>query len=223
MNEVFCKRLRAKREEAGKTQQEMADILNIKRATYSSYERGKIKPPSDKIERIAKALNVAPQYLLNWETNTEESEEMEAVAKMQKDVREFEDDVEQSVIKRYGEKIKEMRLERKLSLLEVAEDLNFPLSLLKEYESGLKKIPKEALVALSKYFGTDINDLIGIELETDRRHAVITDSETLKNRYAKWQEVIGYNNHFSDAEIDEIISFAKYIQWKRTGLKGGDL
>jgi transcriptional regulator with XRE-family HTH domain len=46
------------------TQQEMADILKIKRSTYTNYESGKILPPIDKLELLAEHFKVSIDYLL---------------------------------------------------------------------------------------------------------------------------------------------------------------
>ena len=46
------------------TQQEMADMLSIKRPTYTNYENGKIQPPVDKLELIAEHFHVSIDYLM---------------------------------------------------------------------------------------------------------------------------------------------------------------
>lgn len=68
MADGFKDRLRLVRGKSGKTQEEIASLLNIKRSTYGEYERGKIMPPIDKVEQLAKLLETTPQYLLGWES-----------------------------------------------------------------------------------------------------------------------------------------------------------
>ena len=60
----FIDRLIELRKEDRKTQEEMANILNVRRSTYGAYERGQILPPYDKIEIIAKYFNVSVDYLM---------------------------------------------------------------------------------------------------------------------------------------------------------------
>ena len=70
----FTQRLIELRKEDRKTQEEMANILNVKRSTYGAYERGTILPPYDKIEAIAKYFNVTVDYLMgNSSINTDAS------------------------------------------------------------------------------------------------------------------------------------------------------
>lgn len=71
MRKIFPSRLKALRIRIGKTQEEMSKLLEVKRSTYGEYERGKIIPTLDKMEQIANILEVSPQYLLGWETDSE--------------------------------------------------------------------------------------------------------------------------------------------------------
>lgn len=125
MNGSLSVNLRKKRLEYGKTQEEMAKLLHVKRATYGEYERGKISPPLEKVELMA------------------------------------------------------------------------------------------------EYFQTSIDSLIGIKMNNRIKHTVLTDSEQLAERYRKWQEAIG-DGDFTGDEVDEIISYAKYIIWRRGERNGAN-
>lgn len=48
----------------GVTQEDVAEILNIKRQTYSAYERGVSVPDISSISKIADYFNVTVDYLL---------------------------------------------------------------------------------------------------------------------------------------------------------------
>lgn len=61
---VLAERLRQQRVIALKTQDEMARLLNVKRATYGEYERGKNLPPIDKLKTIANYFGVSVDYLI---------------------------------------------------------------------------------------------------------------------------------------------------------------
>lgn len=63
----LAERLRNQRKLKGKTQNELAELLNVKRATYGEYERGNNLPPIDKLVIIADALNVSIDYLVGTE------------------------------------------------------------------------------------------------------------------------------------------------------------
>ena len=61
---LFSERLRELRTKKGKTQQEMADLVGVNRATYSSYERDVSVPPYEKAKVFADYLNVNIDYLM---------------------------------------------------------------------------------------------------------------------------------------------------------------
>ncbi|MGN0466214.1 MAG: helix-turn-helix domain-containing protein [Lachnospiraceae bacterium] len=63
-------RIRRKRELIGISQTAFAEMVNISKQTLYKYETNIITNiPSNKIEEIAKALNVSPAYLMGWEDN----------------------------------------------------------------------------------------------------------------------------------------------------------
>ncbi|MEV2910653.1 S24 family peptidase [Paenibacillus larvae] len=57
------KRIKYLRERKGYTQSQMAEKLDMNPANFSSYERGKSIPPSDRLARIADILNTSTDYL----------------------------------------------------------------------------------------------------------------------------------------------------------------
>lgn len=64
METRLAERLRALRYEYNETQQDVADVLHIKRATYTAYERGGILPPYDKLKNLAEHFEVSVEYLM---------------------------------------------------------------------------------------------------------------------------------------------------------------
>lgn len=61
---TFAQRLTELREKAGKKRQEVADDLGISRASLEYYEKGKRKPDTDILFRIAKYFNTSADYLI---------------------------------------------------------------------------------------------------------------------------------------------------------------
>lgn len=56
--------IRNLREDNDKTQQELADYLNVKQTTYSKYELGKINIPIEVFIKLADYYDVSVDYLL---------------------------------------------------------------------------------------------------------------------------------------------------------------
>lgn len=61
---VFSERLKELRKKRGYTQSELADILNIKRATIAKWETGMTEPRIEKLIKLACIFDVSIDYLL---------------------------------------------------------------------------------------------------------------------------------------------------------------
>lgn len=194
MDDTFRKRLKRLRLDADKTQDDMAKLINVKRTTYGEYERGNIMPPVDKIEQMADVLGVKPHYLLGWDSP----------------------DVEENTIPSgLADKIKQLREERRKTLEEMAVDVGISAATLSQYENGMRKIPYTAVKKLAKYFDIDLTLLYGMEFGVGGG----TKEELKENMYRLkmaeiWNREVG-KTLFSDSELAELISFAKYLVYKR--------
>lgn len=63
-------RIRKKREELRMSQTELAEKLRISKQNLYKYEKNIVTNiPSDKIEEIARVLNVSESYLMGWDDN----------------------------------------------------------------------------------------------------------------------------------------------------------
>jgi len=70
-------RLKELRKLLNRTQSEVAKVLNISRAAYSTYEIGKREPDHNTLKKMANYFNVSIDYLLENETSPEQTEEVE--------------------------------------------------------------------------------------------------------------------------------------------------
>lgn len=63
-------RIKFVRRAQGMSQSELAEKIGVLKQTIYRYERGETKGiPSDMLEKIAKALDVSPLYLMGWDNN----------------------------------------------------------------------------------------------------------------------------------------------------------
>lgn len=63
----ISERIKKIRKQKKLTLVELGEKIGLKKSTISRYEKNDINIPSDKLEKIAHALNVSPQYLLGFE------------------------------------------------------------------------------------------------------------------------------------------------------------
>ena len=64
---MLGKKIKELRKAKGYSQQEMADLLEVKKITYFKYESGEIEIPLSKLLKISEILNVTPNDLLGFE------------------------------------------------------------------------------------------------------------------------------------------------------------
>lgn len=78
------------------TQEEMSKLLKVQRSTYGEYERGKIKPPMDKLNFLANYFDVSVDYLLGNTnlTTPEEGRETSDISDVSVIIRKMIDDLE---------------------------------------------------------------------------------------------------------------------------------
>lgn len=69
--ETIGGRIRAKRKEAGYSQEKLAELLMIKQATLSKYESDEHDVPTDVLSRVSRILDTTPSYLV-WGSSEEE-------------------------------------------------------------------------------------------------------------------------------------------------------
>lgn len=77
MKESFEKRLEKALSIRNVSQSELARKLNIHRATVNNYITGKHEPNRDRIDEIAKILNINPTWLLGYDVDIEKDDKNE--------------------------------------------------------------------------------------------------------------------------------------------------
>ena len=79
----FKELIKKRREELGMSYQELSNKTGFSKSVLQRYETGTTKKiPANRIEKIAKALNTTPAYLMGWQPNELEDEEGEGVETM---------------------------------------------------------------------------------------------------------------------------------------------
>lgn len=66
--ETFAEKLKDLRLERGLTQPDLAKLIGVSNGSISFWENGLNTPRADIINKLAKALNTTPEFLLNTDT-----------------------------------------------------------------------------------------------------------------------------------------------------------
>lgn len=172
------KKIKQRREALGMTQDELAKIMGYSsRSTINKIENEINDVTQSKVIAFAKALDTTPSWLMDWNEDS------------------YGD---------FGNKIYELRTKKNISFNDMAKELHISTSMLKQYESGSRKIPIDILEKISNYFNVDINEIIGNQVNDD------LESVHFDEQYKKWKNQFS-NITFTNEEIDKIIDFAKFL------------
>lgn len=88
---TFKTRLKEARMAAGLTQVKLAEMIGVTKSVYNKYETGDVKPPIDKIIKIAMVLHVSIDYLVG----------LKDVAEIQGEKEQYKTQREQDLLKQY--------------------------------------------------------------------------------------------------------------------------
>lgn len=139
---INISRLKNIREDNDMSQQTIADILNVKRSTYSLWELGINIIPLDKLCKFAKHFDLSIDYVLSI-TNDK---------RKYGSIKEFD-------LKLLGSNIKNLRIKQDLSQENVAKILDVTQACIVRYEKAIINMPIDKLYTLSKLFKVSMNDL----------------------------------------------------------------
>lgn len=109
----------------------------------------------------------------------------------------------------FYEKIKELRLNKKVSQQEVADFLEVTKQAYSLYELGKRNVDNEALLKLSEYFGVSVDYLLG---KTDNKPEVSDDDI----KFA----LFGGDGEITDEMYNDVKNFAQFIKEKYKDKKG---
>ncbi|EHQ90966.1 helix-turn-helix domain-containing protein [Desulfosporosinus youngiae] len=134
---MLGKRLQQLRNKFGLTQEELAKILCMSRSTYAQYEVDRRKPDYDTLQRIADYFKVSTDFLLG---RTEHSV------------------IEESY---FPSRLRMIRELNDISLEQLAESLNLPLTEISQFETGEKNPDPSTLKALAESLTCSVDFLLG--------------------------------------------------------------
>lgn len=138
---VFAEQLKTLRKINGQTQKELAEKLKIKQNSYSDWENGKSEPNIEMLVRIADSFDVSLDYLMG--------------GKMK------------NITEEFSLCLKKLRMKRKLSQKQIAEELKISQQQYSKWEGGIITPNAETLVRLADYFDVSIDFLLGRKSERE--------------------------------------------------------
>lgn len=137
-------RLRNLREEASLKQKDLASIIGIKRATYTSYEIERDTIPIVHLNSLCNYFDVSIDYVLGLTDK--------------KKYHNLKKEINKELLR---QRLKSLRQENKITQIKIAQILNISRSTWTGYESCKYQIPTLILEELGRRYHTSIDYLLG--------------------------------------------------------------
>ena len=141
---MYFQRIIALREEFEYTQQFVADYLDVKRTTYSSWETGHIILPLDRANKLAILYNVSISYILGLKKSNIDNKRIRMI------------DYEYM-----RNKLKELKKMNNHSYSKISKYIDTNKSTVNRYFNGRISIPTDKLVLLCELYDIEIDELCG--------------------------------------------------------------
>lgn len=144
---MIFENIRNLREDSDKTQQELADYLNIKQTTYSKYELGKVNIPIEAFIKLADYYGVTVDYLLGREKRKKLNKKKESF-----------------ILKDYGHieiNLKKYMDQKQITRNELARTVNIRFEVIDKWYNGhIEKIDADILARICFVLNCKPGDII---------------------------------------------------------------
>lgn len=139
---LFGERIKELRKSHRLTMKKLGELIGVAQNTVSNWENGKRQPDYGTLTFLAEYFNVSTDYLLGKDATTERPSTTPSI---------------------FGERLKNLRLEKGLSQREIAEHLGLTQQAYAYYETGDREPGLKTLLALSSILNVSTDYLLGIE------------------------------------------------------------
>ena len=152
---IFPNQIRMYRRLRGRSMQELADHLNVSLSAISKIEKGYRRVDQEQLVRIAEFLDCPLQELFVNETNSQQ----EIVLAWRREQERRNKINEKSGLKTLGAGLRQIRNEKNLTLIEVAESADMTLSVYHRIEMGQREVSDKEMKNIAKALKMPVDEL----------------------------------------------------------------
>lgn len=198
-NITFSKRLKYAMEIRNVKQVELSKAIGISKTNMTYYISGKNKPREDKINLIAKELNVNPIWLLGYNVPMEQEQTVNVLA--------------------IANRIKDLRIYNNWTRKELANKLGLTEKELEGYEIGYNTPNDYIKYNMCKVFNCTMDYLMGLTSTNLKLQLKKFEEQKKYKRYYICKEDFDYLNEihffkFTIKQKQELKKFAQYLYWQ---------
>ncbi|MBR1604488.1 MAG: helix-turn-helix domain-containing protein [Alphaproteobacteria bacterium] len=152
---IFPNQIRMYRRLRGRSMQELADHLGVSLSAISKIEKGYRRVDQEQLVRVAEYLDCPLQDLFVNEQNSQQ----EVVQSWRREQERRNKINEKSGLKTLGAGLRQIRNEKNLTLIEVAESADMTLSVYHRIEMGQREVSDKEYKNIARAIGMDPDDL----------------------------------------------------------------
>ena len=198
-NITFSERLKYAMEIRNVKQVELSKAIGISKTNMTYYISGKNKPREDKINLIAKELNVNPIWLLGYDVPMEQEQTVNVLA--------------------IANRIKDLRIYNNWTRKELANKLGLSEKELEGYEIGYNTPNDYIKYNMCKVFNCTMDYLMGLTSTNLKLQLKKFEEQKKYKRYYICKEDFDYLNEihffkFTIKQKQELKKFAQYLYWQ---------
>lgn len=152
---IFPNQIRMYRRLRGRSMQELADHLGVSLSAISKIEKGYRRIDQEQLVRVAELLDCPMQDLFVNEQNSQE----EVVLSWRREQERRNKINEKAGLKTLGAGLRQIRNEKNLTLIEVAESADMTLSVYHRIEMGQREVSDKEMKNIAKALSMTVEDL----------------------------------------------------------------
>lgn len=152
---IFPNQIRMYRRLRGKSMQELADHLSVSLSAISKIEKGYRRVDQEQLVRVAEFLDCPLQDLFVNEQNSQQ----EIVQAWRREQERRNKINEKTGLKTLGAGLRQIRNEKNLTLIEVAESADMTLSVYHRIEMGQREVSDKEMKNIAKALNTSVDEL----------------------------------------------------------------
>lgn len=186
----------------GYTQKEVADLLEISRQAYGSYETEIRQPDPSTLIKLAKVFDTTVDYLLGVDNNLHQNNTAllkEAESK------------EKNILNNLASQLKKARNHSGIKVAEIASRLGVSQQTYYNYESGTREPSVENLRAIAKIYNVSVDYLLDLDIElspiniTPKEKAEIEEAAIIGERI----KTLRKSNNLTQTEFGKLFGIGK--------------
>lgn len=115
----------------------------------------------------------------------------------------------------FGEKLKNLRIERGLTQSQVANDLGITQASVFKYEKGLRRVPMNMIITFANYFNISVDELIQSDVPSNNVKEETEIRVTIHNKQHKRFIEYVLEKNPTDKELEGLKSYFDFIMSNR--------